>query len=356
MIDIFNVSPVKVSVNPADYSTFIYGVPKIGKTTLAYDLYKERGLFLATEDRHKTLAGANVIRITSWVDYLQVMGQLKQPKAKELYDVIIVDTVENLYNMLEKFVAAKYKESTVGERNDLWGKDWTDLKNMWKSGLNMIGEAGFVPCFIAHATEQMVQIPASGVLKSDLEGAQVELKTVKGEDGANLEVYEFQKYMPDLKDKVFAPINRMVDNILFANTTLDVSTGEEQRVLYLRDTLQWMAGSTFKNIVPIVKLSADSYMKAVEAALGTVDKKDTKKSEERKVKQELDFNAIRAEVMKYGAAFNEAKKLDVLNKISADIFGIGNKITDADESQVELLAAALEEIKKKAKQLNITIK
>lgn len=355
MIDIFNVEPVKVSVNPADYSTFIYGVPKIGKTTLAYDLYKERGLFLATEDRHKTLAGANVIRLTSWVDYLTVMGQLRQPQAKELYDVIIVDTVENLYNMLEKFVAAKHKESKVGERKDIWGADWTDLKNMWKNGLNMISEAGFVPCFIAHATEQMVQIPASGVLQSDLEGATVELKTVKGEDGNTLEVYEFQKYMPDLKDKVFAPINRMVDNILFANTTLDVSTGQEQRVIYLRDTLQWLAGSTFENIDPIIPLDADAYTKAVEKALSKVDKKQTKESEERKVKQELDFDAIRKEVMAYGKVFNEAKKIDVLNKISSDIFGIGNKMTEATEDQVELLAAALTQIKNKAQQLGIKL-
>ena len=355
MIDIFNVEPVKVSVNPADYSTFIYGVPKIGKTTLAYDLYKERGLFLATEDRHKTLAGANVIRLTSWVDYLTVMGQLRQPQAKDLYDVVIVDTVENLYNMLEKFVAAKHKESKVGERKDIWGADWTDLKNMWKNGLNMISEAGFVPCFIAHATEQMVQIPASGVLQSDLEGATVELKTVKGEDGNTLEVYEFQKYMPDLKDKVFAPINRMVDNILFANTTLDVSTGQEQRVIYLRDTLQWLAGSTFENIDPIIPLDADAYTKAVEKALSKVDKKQTKESEERKVKQELDFDAIRKEVMAYGKAFNEAKKIDVLNKISSDIFGIGNKMTEATEDQVELLAAALTQIKNKAQQLGIKL-
>lgn len=355
MIDIFNVEPVKVSVNPADYSTFIYGVPKIGKTTLAYDLYKERGLFLATEDRHKTLAGANVIRLTSWVDYLTVMGQLRQPQAKDLYDVVIVDTVENLYNMLEKFVAAKHKESKVGERKDIWGADWTDLKNMWKNGLNMISEAGFVPCFIAHATEQMVQIPASGVLQSDLEGATVELKTVKGEDGNTLEVYEFQKYMPDLKDKVFAPINRMVDNILFANTTLDVSTGQEQRVIYLRDTLQWLAGSTFENIDPIIPLDADAYTKAVEKALSKVDKKQTKESEERKVKQELDFEAIRKEVMAYGKVFNEAKKIDVLNKISSDIFGIGNKMTEATEDQVELLAAALTQIKNKAQQLGIKL-
>lgn len=348
---ILEIQPNEVPVNPAEYSQFIYGVPKIGKTTLAYDLYGKRGLFLATEDRHKSLPGAMVMRITSWVDYLTVMGQLRQPQAKEMYDVIILDTAENLYNMLEKFVAAKWKEKTVGERDDLWGKDWSDLKTMWRDGLSMIPNAGYVPCFIAHATEQTVQIPASGVLQSDLEGATVELKTVKDKDDKTktLDVYEFQKYMPDMKDKVFAPINKMVDNILFANTTLDVSTGEEQRVLYLRDTLQWMAGSTFKDIDPIIPLDAEEYKKAVKRALGKVDKKQTTKESARKEQVELNFEEIMEEVKNAGAAFHKAGKLEKINDISEQVFGVGKRMTEASESQVELLAHALELIKQKAK-------
>ena len=358
VINILDLAPVKVSVNPADYSSFIYGVPKIGKTTLAYELYGERGLFLATEDRHKSLGGAKVQRITSWVEYLTVMNQLRQPGAKEMYDVVILDTVENLYNMLEKYIAAKYKEKAVGERDDLWGKDWTDLKRSWKDGLNMISEAGFVPCFIAHATENTVQIPASGVLQSDLEGVTAELKTIKDKNDKNktLDVYEFNKYMPDLKDKVFAPINRMVDNILFCNTTLDISTGEEKRVIYLRDTLQWMAGSTFTDIEPIVPLSATEYIKAVENALGKVSKKQTRKSIKYEAKKELDFNELMEKVKAAGKAFHENGKLDILTAISANVFGTGNKVTDATEDQVELLAQAWSLIEQKAKTEKIEIK
>lgn len=358
MASIFEIEPNKVPTNPTEYSTFIYGTAKIGKTTFAYDMYGKRGLFIATEDRHKALPGAMVIRINSWVEYLKVMGELRNPKAKELYDVIILDTTENLYGMLEKYVAGLWKEKNVGERNDIWGKDWTDLKKMWKNGLNMIPDAGFVPCFIAHAAEQTVQIPASGVLKSDLEGATVELKTAKDPNNENktLEVYEFQKYMPDMKDKVFAPINKMVDNILFANTTLDVSTGQEQRVIYLRDTLQWMAGSTFKNIDPIIPLDAKEYDKAVKKALGKVSKKDTTKESSRHVKTELDYDEIMAKVKSAGAAFHAAGKLDKLNNISESIFGIGEKMTDAPESQVEQLELALNKIEAKAAEENIELK
>lgn len=357
MKNIFEITPNVVPTDPTEYSTFIYGVPKIGKSTLAYEMYKERGLFIATEDRHKALPGAMVIRVTTWVEFLTIMGQLRQPNAKDLYDVVILDTIENLYGMLEKFVAVKYKEKTVGERKDIWGADWVDMKKMWKEGLNMIPEAGFIPCFIAHATEQVVQIPASGVLQSDLEGATVELKVVQDKDDKSktLEVYEFQKYMPDMKDKVFAPINKMVDNILFANTTLDVSTGQEQRVLYLRDTLQWMAGSTFKDIDPIIPLDAKEYTKAVKRALGKVDKKQTTKESVRKVKEELNYKEIMSKVKNAGTAFHKAGKLDKLNAISESVFGLGEKMTDASEAQVELLSLALNMIEEKAKDENIEL-
>lgn len=353
VINVLDLEPNKVPVSPEEYSTFIYGPPKIGKTTLAYDMYGKRGLFIATEDRHKALPGAMVIRVTSWAEYLTVMHQLNQPKAREMYDAVIIDTAENLHAMLEKYVAAKWKEKSVGERDDLWGKDWNDLKNMWRDGLQLISNNGYIPCFIAHATQNTVQIPASGVLESDLEGVTAEKKTVKDKNTKQeTEVFEFVKYQPDLKDKVMGPINKMVDNILFVNTTVDISTGQEQRVIYLRDTLQWQAGSTFTNIEPIIPLSAEAYREAVKKAIGQIDKKQTtKKSKAKEVKEELDYEKIMSEVKEYGAKFHKAGKIDQLNHISEQVFGVGSKMTEATESQVELLSQALELIKEKAKNL-----
>lgn len=350
--NIFDLKPNKVPTSPEEYSTFIYGPPKIGKTTLAYDMYGQRGLFLATEDRHKALPGAMVMRITSWTDYLTVMNQLMQPKAKEMYDVVILDTAENLYGMLEKFVAAKWKEKSIGERDDIWGKDWIDLKAMWKDGLAMISNAGFIPCFIAHATQNTIQIPASGVLESELEGAIVERKLVKDKkSGKEQEMFEFLKYQPDLNARAMGPMNKMVDNILFINTTIDVTTNEEQRVIYLRDTLQWQAGSTFEGIEPVIPLSAQAYRDAVSDAIGLIDKKSTTKASAKKVKQELNYEAIMAEVKEFGAKFHKEGRLDEINAISEDVFGIGKKMTEATPAQVELLALALEKVREKAKDL-----
>ena len=356
-INVLDVQPNKVPTNPTEYSHFIYGLSKVGKTTLAYDMYGERGLFIATEDRHKALAGAMVIRVNSWVEYLTVMGQLRQPEAKKAYDAIIVDTAENLYHMLEKYVAAKWKEGSIGERDDIWGKDWTDVKNMWRDGLNMIPNLGYKPVIIGHAIQKKVQIPASGVLESDLEDVtSIELKKVKDKkSGAMLDVYEFEQYTPDLPDRAWGPINKMVDNILFINTTIDITTGQEQRVIYLRDTLQWRAGSTFNDIDPVIPLNAEALHDAMKRAIGNIDPKNT--TDEALVKnnnEKIDFPAVMQEIKLWGGAFHKAGKLELLNAISNDVFGLGSKMTEASESQAELLVNALLLVQEKAEEQGIT--
>lgn len=352
-INIFEIKPNKVPVKPEDYSTLIYGPPKIGKTTLAYDMFGDSILFIATEDRHKALAGGMVQRVTNWSEYLQVLNQLRQPKAKEQFKAVAIDTVENLYDMLEKYIAAQYKEKSVGERNDIWGSDWIDLKKDWKNGLQMITNFGYVPVFICHAVQEVSQIPASGVLDSEIEG-NVERKTVKDKNtGKESEVLEFLKYRPDLKDKVLSPINKMVDNILFINTTVDIATGKEQRVIYLRDTLQWLAGSTFQNIKPIIPLSADAYREAINEAVNKIDKDLTKEDADKNTQTVYDYNELMAEVKKYGQLFYKANKMPLVTQISDEVFGLGNKVTDATESQTELLSVALEKMKEKAEKEGI---
>ena len=113
-IDLKNLTPNKVSNNLDSYSAFIYGEPKTGKTTFVHDLYGDKVLHLMTEKRYKALDGAYVQYISSWSEYLQVMRQLKKDKElQEKFSVVSVDTVENLYDYLEKYVAGKYGEQSV---------------------------------------------------------------------------------------------------------------------------------------------------------------------------------------------------------------------------------------------------
>ena len=72
----------------------------------------------------------------------------------------------------------------------------------------------------------------------------IELKKVKDKkSGAMLDVYEFEQYTPDLPDRAWGSQLIKWLTIFYSLTLLLIlPTGQEQRVIYLRDTLQWRAG------------------------------------------------------------------------------------------------------------------
>lgn len=342
MIDLMNLEPVKASTDLSSYTMFIYGIPKIGKTTFLHKLYGDRILFIATEKRHKVLVGAKVIYITSWIEYLQVLAQLRNPKIKEQYDVVAIDTVENLYKMLENYILAKYNTTEFGQVE--WGKDWVDLKNMWPDNLQMIEKLGYTPVFVSHATQINVKIPASGILQDQVNDTMTLVTDKKSKE----QYYQFEKYVPDLKDKVMAPINKMVDNILFMTITTDEHLNEH-RVIHLRETLQWQAGSTFTGIAPVIPLDADAYQKAVSDAIDLIDD-DQKKDEKESVgiiEQKLDFDALMKEAKELAFKFHSAvpSRMDEVQRIVDEVFGAGNKLTEAKKEQVQPLFVAIQRMK-----------
>lgn len=339
-INLLDLEPIKASTDLSSYTSFIYGTPKIGKTTFVHKLYGDRVLFIATEKRHKVLVGAHVIYVSSWIEYLQVLAQLRNKTIQERYDVVAIDTVENLYQMLEAYILSKYNQTEFGQVD--WGKDWVDLKNDWKTNLQMIERLGYSPVFISHATQVVEKIPAAGILQDQVN----ETMTLKKDKKTNEQYYEFTKYVPDLKDKVMAPINKMVDNILFMTVTADES-GKEHRVIHLRETLQWKAGSTFEGIAPVIPLSADAYKKAVEDAIGLIDD-DQKKDEKESIgmqEEELDFDALMAEAREIAMKFHEAGRMDEVQRVVDETFGAGNKLTEATKHQVQPLFVAVEKMK-----------
>ncbi|QHM12390.1 AAA family ATPase [Bacillus subtilis] len=339
-INLLNLEPIKASTDLASYTSFIYGVPKIGKTSFVHKLYGDRVLFIATEKRHKVLVGANVQYVSNWIEYLQVLAQLQNKKIKERYDVVCIDTVENLYAMLETYILSKYDKTEFGQVE--WGKDWVDLKNDWKKNLQQIERLGYTPVFIAHATQVTTKIPVSGVLQEQVNDTMTLVTDKKTKE----QYYQFEKYVPDLKDKVMAPINKMVDNILFMTVTTDEHMNEH-RVIHLRETLQWQAGSTFEGIAPVIPLDAEAYKKAVTDAINLIDPSQLKKEKESVGLQEeqLDYDALMQEARELGVQFHKANRMDEVNRIVDEVFGAGNKLTDASKEQVQPLFVAIQKMK-----------
>lgn len=344
-INLKEITPNKVSTDFASYSTFIYGSPKVGKSTFVTELYGGRALQIFTEKRFKNLEGAYVQYVSSWNEFKTVMKQLKDPELKAKFDVVSIDTVENLFNMLEKFIAAKFNETQVGEGSVAYGKDWTALKNEWADGIALIERYGYVPVFVSHAKQVTTQIPKSAIVGNEADGIGAE--TVKDSNG--IEYLEFLKYVPDGPDRMMAPLRKMSDQILFMHLTSDVN-GNEHRVISTRETLQWEAGSTFKNMQPIVPLSADAYKQAVKDALNTID--DSVKTTERIAGadihgEELDFTALMGQMKELGKFYMDNNRAEELRDLTEQVFGVGVQATSATPKQVEIVKTLVDLLEEK---------
>nr|WNM55867.1 hypothetical protein CoNPh37_CDS0201 [Staphylococcus phage S-CoN_Ph37] len=81
--DLMNIEPVKVSTDAKSASLMILDTVKSGKSTFIHELYGDRNFYSLTERRHNFLAGAKVINISNYAEYLKVMKlKIKDPKYK----------------------------------------------------------------------------------------------------------------------------------------------------------------------------------------------------------------------------------------------------------------------------------
>ena len=75
--DLLNLKPHKVSTD-IEGNLLIYGLPKTGKTSFAFNMWKEKCLILATERGYNYLDGAMALDITKFSDFSKILKQLRE--------------------------------------------------------------------------------------------------------------------------------------------------------------------------------------------------------------------------------------------------------------------------------------
>src|SRR5699024_7162779 len=159
------------------------------------------------------------------------------------------------------------------------------------------------------------------------------------------EYVEYQKTTPDIKNKFFNMINRIADNILFLDLTVD-SKGAEHRTIYYRDTLEHLAGTTFRNIPENTELTPKAYQEAVEKAIESESKEhteDTSRKQSHGV--EYDYDKLMSEIAELGKKLQADGKAEQRNKVIEDVLGKGNKVKDTKPEQAEVLAVLVDKLK-----------
>ena len=241
-IDIFSIQPHQVSRDMRGYSVFFYGEPKSGKTTISTKFPNH--FLLAFEKGYNAIPGAMAQPINSWGEFRKVLRQLKDPKAKERFETIIIDTADIAYDYCEKYICANAKRADGGFGVDAigdipFGKGYTLVAHEFDECLRSIVQMNYGLVLISHAVD----------------------KTFKDEQGV-----EFNQIVPTLGNKPRNIVSRMCDIIGYSRA-VQLEDGTTATKSFMSGTPRYVAGSRFKYTPDVIDFNYNSLVAAIGDAI-----------------------------------------------------------------------------------------
>jgi len=327
---LLNLEPSKVSRDLSGYITYIFGSPKVGKTTLARDM---QALIIACEDGTRALSGAYAQKAKNWADIRALMRFCKDEKFKEKFHAVAIDTVDVAAAYCEKYVCAQLDIQTLGEGG--WAKNgWSTFKKEFEEVFRTMTMEGLAVLFISHDKTEEVTRP----------------------DGSTY-------------TRVIATAPSSVNNII-KNMSDIISYGyfdpiTKERYMLLR-SLDGMAdvGCRFQYIEPKIPFG---YQSLVDALNKAIDKEEeisgpdaVTNKREKEIEKELDYDELLKEFNELIAnipgssdtsqSTEEGKKFMTywvprITEITNKYLGTGKKVSQCSRAQVEQISLVIDDLK-----------
>mgnify|MGYP003302180415 CR=1 FL=1 len=322
-IDLLAIEPNKVSTDLSGYITYIYGEGKTGKTTMASKM--KNALLLAFEPGYKAIPGIRAMDVTSWAQVKQVQRQLREPKVKEAYKSIVVDTVDIAASLCEKYVCS---QAGVERLNDVpYGQGWSRVKKEFEETFRAIAQDGYALFFISHSKD----------------------KVFKTKEGA-----EYNQIVPSCPTTFNEVVKNMADIYAFAEKYVD-ETGENRVRLNLRSPDNRAdTGCRFKYIVNTINFEYSDLVKALEDAIEKEAQMTNNAAfftDERAKAIEVvnyDYDALMAEFQDLvGVLMEKDNNLYAprITQIVDKYLGKGKKVSENSRDQAEFIALIISEMK-----------
>lgn len=326
-IDIFSIKPSVISKSLSGKYILLYSKPKVGKTSFAAQL--KRNLFLATEIGYNAINDITAQPIMKWTDIKTVTKQLKDPKAREMYDTVTIDTISIAADLCEKFVCQREGVQKINEVP--YGQGWKMVAKELQDTLREITMLGFGLILICHSKEK-----ASPYTDAD------------GNAITSVE--------PDLSKNVYAVCNAVCDLIAYIGVEFD-QNGKSQRWLYTRQTPTVFAGSRWKYLDERIPFGYNELIDAIGRAIEkqvqlegatVVDEINMQHFETRPFQEVMeDARNIWLNYLNRGTTDEEKdQRLGIMRDIINRIFGTPDfKLSSAVPSQADLVQYFIDEMK-----------
>lgn len=305
-------------------------MPKVGKTTLACKFPK--CLLIAPERGYSTIPGVTAAPIDNWSDFVSILNQLEKNKkevdllklkgdkeADTTFHTIIIDIVDILYDYVEKFILNREGAEKVADIP--YGGGYSLIKKEFDTKLRKIVQMGYGLILISHAA-----------IKVD-------------------EDTKITNAAPTLAKTPKLICTRLVDVYAYVSEEINEG-GEKVRVIHLRGTPEFEAGSRFKYITDTIPLSYKALKGAIGDAIKQLEEEDGeeyvtdtfKNNYEVKETPEFeqtisDINSIIGELLEKASVNGEQAVLIERERIALlieDVLGKGRKLSLMTEDQIEL--------------------
>lgn len=282
-----------VKVDLFNYSLMMLGEPKIGKTTLLYEvaekLLGEDGYIFAELFREKgadAIEGIIAENIPTWDDWVEFVDDIVDNKTEDYPDlrVIFGDTYDQMILMAQQEALSLWNRKNPEKRADSLNGSWNGFGGGDKKALELI-------------FEQVDRLESVGVKVWWI--GHVKTKEVK--NIYNDETYQIltsdqqQNYFNALKKNLhflcLAYFDRELQKektgkkniVTKKEETKTIIKDETRKIKFRDDSFVVDSGSRFSNIVPEINLDADEFIEALT-------------------------NAIKSEIIKNGVSVEDRKK------------------------------------------------
>lgn len=326
--DLKSLKPSTVSRDLRGKFVFLYGAPKIGKTTLASQF--PNALILGFEHGWNAIENIYAVDVPTWAEFKKYLRQLSEDDIKKQFNTIVIDTIGLAYERCESYICDR---EGVDKISDIpYGAGFKMVSTEFEICMRKItqimgddGKTAYGLCFIGH---EKVRVETDG---------QISVKHIT----------------PDIPDRCASIINRMVD------ITAYIGMEKGVRYIYPRQLIleegaqktEIYAGSHFNGLNDKIALSYDALVNAIADAMSSGTKTLSDAPVQVQVETKLDFKAIRASI---GAIVKTLKKIDdtdenlhymeTYKKIVESYLGKGKLVKDCTEAQVEHLSLILEDL------------
>lgn len=332
MSSIFDVEEYIASASIEGTTALIYGARKIGKTTLAVKY--PNAFIMGFEIGWKGLNKVKAVPVKDWNHFKTAFVKPLIKDAKDFnsgkkpeknFETLIMDTTD---------IAWEYCVSYVCAQEGVTHLDYTENKRGYKMAkvefmevIFSLLSAGYTMVFTSHA----------------------ETKQIVGEISKEKE----ERTVPTMDKNAFKIIAGVVDMIVYC-TNVQAKDGTMKRAAYFRDNGMFEAGSRWSEFLPTaVPLEYEAFEQAIISAVEKQAEKDgvtPSKNNKNLYKQadesiEYNYDEMMAEVRSIGKFLLSEDKIEIMNELSDEVLGVGNKISLCTKLQTEVIGNFLVRIK-----------